>query len=57
MTFQQATYVGDKLTARAIEMSRSRKMAVYRVDVSRSDGAPISSFTGTVYLTTKPHAV
>ena len=57
ITYQQATRVGDKLVARATEVSRSRKLAVYRVDVSRSDGAPISSFTGTVYVTSEPHAV
>jgi hypothetical protein len=28
---------------------------VYRVDVRRSDGAAISSFTGTVYITTQGH--
>jgi LAO/AO transport system kinase len=57
ITYQQPTQVGDKLVARALEVSRSRKLAVYRVDVSRSDGAPISSFTGTVYVTSKPHTV
>ena len=57
ITYQQPTHLGDKLVARAFEVSRSRKLAVYRVDVSRADGAPVSSFTGTVYLTRKPHAV
>jgi LAO/AO transport system kinase len=57
LTFQQATYAGDRLVARSHEVSRSRKLAVYRVDVSRSDGAAVSSFTGTVYLTSKPHTV
>ena len=42
---------GDCLQARATEVSRSRKLAVYRVDVTRADGAVISSFTGTVYIT------
>jgi hypothetical protein len=27
------------------------------VDVCKGDGVPVSSFTGTVYLTTKPHTV
>jgi acyl-CoA thioesterase len=55
ITYQQATHAGDKLVARAVEVSRSAKLAVYRVDVSRGDGAAISSFTGTVYITAQPH--
>jgi LAO/AO transport system kinase len=56
ITYQQAARVGDRLVAHAYEVSRSRKLAVYRVDVRRSDGAAISSFTGTVYITTQGHA-
>ncbi len=55
ITYQIAVNAGDTLTATAIEVSRSRKVAVYRVDVTRSDGAMVSSFTGTVYVTTRPH--
>ncbi|MFZ4479749.1 MAG: methylmalonyl Co-A mutase-associated GTPase MeaB [Rhodoferax sp.] len=51
ITYQQAARTGDVLTARAVEVSRSRKLAVYRVDVSRADDTVISSFTGTVYIT------
>lgn len=51
ITYQTAARLGERLMARATEVSRSRKLAVYRVDVSRADGALISSFTGTVYLT------
>lgn len=51
VTYQQAARLGDCLQARATEVSRSRKLAVYRVDVTRADGAVISSFTGTVYIT------
>jgi LAO/AO transport system kinase len=58
ITYQQPTGEGDKLVARAYEISRSAKLAVYRVDVNRADGgAIVSSFTGTVYLTTRPHRV
>ncbi|MBL8340765.1 MAG: methylmalonyl Co-A mutase-associated GTPase MeaB [Rubrivivax sp.] len=56
ITYQQAAAVGETLSARAHEVSRGRKLAVYRVDVSRSDGRPVSSFTGTVYLTGQHHA-
>jgi acyl-CoA thioesterase len=55
ITYQVAAKPGDTLTATAVEISRSRKLAVYRVDVSRGDGAAVSSFTGTVYVTTKPN--
>jgi LAO/AO transport system ATPase/phenylacetic acid degradation protein PaaD len=52
ITYQKAARAGDRLLARSVEVSRSRKLAVYRVDVSRAaDGEMISSFTGTVYLT------
>ncbi len=51
ITYQQAAAEGDTLLARAFEVSRSKKLAVYRVDVTRGDGTPVSSFTGTVYVT------
>ena len=56
ITYQQAAQAGDRLVARAFEVSRSRKIGVYRVDVTRDDGRPISSFTGTVYITRDAHA-
>lgn len=46
---------GQWLLAQAIEVSRTRKLAVYRVDVSRvGDGAHIASLSGTVYRSDKP---
>ena len=51
ITYQVAVRPGDTLTATAVEVSRSRKLGVYRVDVTRQDGALVSSFTGTVYVT------
>jgi LAO/AO transport system kinase len=50
MTFQQPAVAGDVLTATSVEVSRSRRLAVYRVDVTKGDGKLISSFTGTVYV-------
>jgi phenylacetic acid degradation protein PaaD len=55
ITYQLAAGVGDELAAVAVEVSRSRKLAVYRIDVTRADGAMISSFTGTVYVTARHH--
>ncbi|MDQ6681085.1 MAG: methylmalonyl Co-A mutase-associated GTPase MeaB, partial [Pseudomonadota bacterium] len=54
ITFQAAVRLGDTLVARAVEVTRSRRLAVYRIDVARPcAGGPetaVSTFTGTVYL-------
>ena len=55
ITYQAAAGLGDELTATAVEVSRSRRLAVYRIDVARTDGTMISSFTGTVYITAQHH--
>ena len=55
ITYQQAAQAGDTLVARAREVSRTRRLAVYRVEVEREDGQSVSSFTGTVYLTRQHH--
>ncbi|HSD44256.1 MAG TPA: hotdog fold thioesterase [Burkholderiales bacterium] len=55
ITYQVAVQAGDVLTANAIEITRTRRLGVYRVDVTRADGTPVSSFTGTVYVTSRPH--
>lgn len=55
ITYQAAAALGDRLRATATEVSRSRRLAVYRIDVTNADGKPISCFTGTVYLTGQTH--
>jgi LAO/AO transport system kinase len=54
ITFQAGVVAGDRLVARASEAHRSRRIAVYRIEVVRlePDGgeSAISSFTGTVYI-------
>jgi acyl-CoA thioesterase len=58
ITYHVAAQPGDTLTATAVEVSRARRLAVYRVDVTRVDHTLIASFTGTVYVTTRanePH--
>jgi acyl-CoA thioesterase len=55
ITYQVAVRAGDVLTANAIEITRTRRLGVYRVDVTRADGTLVSSFTGTVYVTSQPH--
>lgn len=56
MTFQAAVSEGDTLTAKAWETSRSRRIAVYRVDVSDQHGRLIAGFVGTVYITGKSNS-
>jgi LAO/AO transport system kinase len=56
LTFQVAALEGDVLTARSLEVSRTTRLAIYRVDVTREDGTHVSSFTGTVYFTKRAHA-
>lgn len=55
ITYQVAVRLGDVLTANAIEITRTRRLGVYRVDVTRADGTPVSAFTGTVYVTSQSH--
>ncbi len=54
ITFQAAVAAGDALVARAIEVRRSRRIGVYRIDVVREEvgggETAVSSFTGTVYI-------
>jgi len=57
ITYQQAVRQGDVLVAHAEEVSRGRKLCVYRVEVTReADGAKISTFTGTAFITSTPQA-
>lgn len=57
ITYQQAVRAGDVLVARADEVSRGNRLCVYRVEVTReADGAKISTFTGTAFITSTPQA-
>lgn len=42
--------LGDTLTATAVEMTRGKTLATYRVDVTRDDGRSAGLFTGTVFI-------
>ncbi len=57
VTYQVAVKPDDTLTATAVEVSRTRKLGVYRIDVTRQDGALVSTFTGTVYVTDRSNEV
>jgi len=54
ITYQAAVGAGDTLVARAVEVQRSRRIGVYRIDVVREEPGggetAVSSFTGTVYV-------
>lgn len=41
---------GDRLLARAAEVTRGRTLGTYRVDVTRDDGRVAGLFTGTVHI-------
>jgi LAO/AO transport system kinase len=49
IAYHVAAREGDVLLARATEIALGRRVATYRVDVEREDGARIASFTGTVF--------
>lgn len=44
---------GDQITATAKEVSKSNKIAIYQVTVSKEDGTTVALFKGTVYRTSK----
>jgi acyl-CoA thioesterase len=47
--------IGEELTATAVEVARSQRLSTYRVDVTRADGTRVAVFTGTAYITGRPH--
>lgn len=54
IAFLSGVRLGDILIATAIEVSRTKRKGVYRVDVTRkADGVLIATFTGTVLVTGK----
>jgi acyl-CoA thioesterase len=52
MAYLSGVREADVIEAQASEISRTRRKAVYRIDVTRpADGTAIAAFTGTVYVT------
>ena len=52
MAYLSGVREADVIEAQASEISRTRRKAVYRIDVTRpADGVAIAAFTGTVYVT------
>lgn len=46
-------YIGDQIEAKAKQIHRSNKLAVFEVVVSKLDGTVVALFKGTVYVTSK----
>ncbi len=55
MTYPAPIHEGEELLAVAAEVSRSHRIAVYDVTVTRADGTKVGLFRGTVYRTEKVH--
>jgi acyl-CoA thioesterase len=54
MVYNRAAKLGDVLTATAEELSRSTRLATYRVDVRRGDGKLVAAMTGTAFISGRP---
>lgn len=54
ITVFHATKEGDTITAKAKEISASRKLAHYRVKVTNGAGVQVAVFNATVYKTSTP---
>jgi len=50
LVLMASSNIGDTLTATAREISRSKSLATYRVDVLRGDSRQVAAFTGTVFI-------
>ena len=56
MVYSRGVNLGDVLTASAVEISRTARLAHYRIDVTTADGMLVAAMTGTAYISGKPHA-
>ena len=56
IAFPAPARAGEVLTAVALEVSRSRRLAIYRVEVHAGNATLVAVFTGTVYITGKSNA-
>lgn len=50
MTFSAPARPGDRITARAEELTRSNRLATYRTTLTRGDATVLGGLTGTVLL-------
>lgn len=54
MIYNRPARLGDVLTATAEELSRSTRLATYRIDVRRGDGKLVAAMTGTAFISGRP---
>ena len=57
ISFPAAVRPGDVLVATAVEQVTTNKLAICEVTVTNQDEQPVAFFRGTVYRTTRPHAL
>ena len=55
ITYNAAPREGDRLIATSREVSRTRKIAVYRIEVEAEQAGLVATFTGTVYILGRPN--
>ncbi len=53
IAYHVAAKCGDVLIGTATEITRSRKLCTYRIDVTTEESVLIASFTGTAYVTSR----
>lgn len=54
IVYSRPTRAGDVLTATASEISRTTRLASYRIDIVRGDGALVAAMTGTTFIADRP---
>jgi acyl-CoA thioesterase len=54
IVYSRPTRVGDVLTATASELSRTTRLASYRIDIVRGDGSLVAAMTGTTFIADRP---
>lgn len=52
--YSRPTRAGDVLTATAVEITRTSRLASYRIDVVRRDGSLVAAMTGTTFISDRP---
>ena len=55
MTFAAPAKPGETITASARELTRGRRVATYRIDLTRENGKVIAGLTGTVFRAGEAH--
>jgi acyl-CoA thioesterase len=50
INFANPAFKGEKLTAEAVEMNRTRRTGLYRIEVRKESGQLVALFTGQVFI-------